>query len=123
MLNNFQNKRVTVMGLGVYPKGSGIEAVKFFLRQGAIVTVTDLRSAKELEENVQEVVKYYGRLPKLIPPPTSPYLKGRNKWRPTLKVRGGEGGVMKRLTFILGRHREEDFKNAEVVFQNPSRSE
>ncbi len=97
------------MGLGLYKEGSGTEAVKFFLRQGAAVTVTDLRSAKDLEKSVKELVKYYSRLPKRITPPrSSPYLKGR------------KGGVTQKLTFILGKHREEDFKNADVVFQNPS---
>ncbi len=103
---DFKNKSVTVMGLGLYEKGTGIEAVKFFLRQGAIVTVTDVRSAKDLAESVEEVVRYYNKLPKL-----------RNPSQPPLTLRGGE---KRKLTFILGKHREEDFKNADVVFQNPS---
>ena len=66
MISDFQNKRVTVMGLGLYKQGTGIEAVKFFLRCGARVTVTDLRSAKDLEGSVRELVRYYGRLPKHV---------------------------------------------------------
>ena len=120
MITDFQNKKVTVMGLGLYEKGTGIEAVKFFLRQGAIITVTDLRSAKELETSVQELVRYYGRLPRVHNPPhPSLTLREGDRSKPPLKIRGGAGGVM-RLTFILGRHREEDFKKADVIFQNPS---
>jgi len=118
---DFQNKRVTVMGLGLYEKGSGIESVKFFLRCGAKVTVTDLRSAKELEGSVRELVRYYSRLPKMHNPSQPPLnLRGGDRSSPPLKVRGAGGVMNQKLAFILGKHREEDFKNADVVFQNPS---
>ena len=112
--NDFQNKRVTVMGLGLYKQGTGIEAVKFFLRQGARVTVTDLRSAKDLAESVEEVVRYYNKLPRSVIASEAKQSRDRHGLRPR------DDDSVKRLVFILGKHREEDFKNADVVFQNPS---
>src|SRR3989339_1375417 len=75
--------------------------------QGKRVTVMDLRSAKELEESVQGLVKYYGRLPRT---------KGVG-WG--LVPRRGMGQAPT-LRFVFGKHREEDFKNTDLVFQNPS---
>src|SRR5579871_6603594 len=46
MSTDFSGKRVTVMGLGSF--GGGIGAVKFLAAQGALVTVTDLKTAAEL---------------------------------------------------------------------------
>ncbi|MBI2551807.1 UDP-N-acetylmuramoyl-L-alanine--D-glutamate ligase [Candidatus Uhrbacteria bacterium] len=108
MLTNFQNKRVTVMGLGLYEKGTGIEAVKFFLRQGSKVTVTDLRSARELEGSVRELVKYWTGL------------RHRAKGIERRAKNSKPLALSPKLAFVFGKHREEDFKNADVVFQNPS---
>lgn len=47
----FRGKRVTVMGLGLFGGGSGVST--FLLRQGAQVTVTDLRSEEALRESVE----------------------------------------------------------------------
>ena len=47
MIDRFHDLRVTVMGLGSF--GGGIGAVRFLVRSGARVTVTDLRSAAELQ--------------------------------------------------------------------------
>jgi UDP-N-acetylmuramoylalanine--D-glutamate ligase len=44
--HEFHNRRVTVMGLGTF--GGGVGTVRFLVQRGAIVTVTDLRSAEEL---------------------------------------------------------------------------
>ena len=38
---NLKGQRVTVMGLGLF--GGGVGAVRFLVREGAEVTVTDLR--------------------------------------------------------------------------------
>lgn len=44
-------KRVLVMGLGLF--GGGVGATRFLVQQGAIVTVTDLRSAQDLSASVR----------------------------------------------------------------------
>ena len=80
--NEYKNKKVLIAGLGLYMKGSGISAARFFARQGAIVTVTDIKSRNELKESIKE-------------------LKG-------LKIK-----------YVLGKHRVNDFKNADIVIKNP----
>lgn len=52
---DFRDRRVTVMGLGSF--GGGLGAVQFLVRQGAVVTVTDVRSAAELSEPLAELDK------------------------------------------------------------------
>ena len=48
---DFKNKRVTVMGLGLF--GGGLGITKYLSNQGADVTVTDLRSKDELKESIE----------------------------------------------------------------------
>lgn len=75
-------KRVTVMGLGQFGGGAG--AVRFLLDHGAIVTLTDLRSAGELESSLATIpVDQLGKL-------------------------------------VLGEHREEDFRNTDLIVVNPA---
>ena len=50
---SFQNKTVTVMGLGGF--GGGIGVVRFLAEQGAKIVVTDLRSAKELSSSLAQI--------------------------------------------------------------------
>jgi UDP-N-acetylmuramoylalanine--D-glutamate ligase len=50
MIDRFCGLRVTVMGLGSF--GGGIGAVRFLVRSGARVTVTDLRSAADLQSSI-----------------------------------------------------------------------
>lgn len=50
---DFRHRRVTVMGLGTF--GGGVGAVRFLVEHGAIVTVTDLRSAAELAEPIAQL--------------------------------------------------------------------
>lgn len=52
-LRDFNGKKVVIMGLGLYPQGSGISAAKFFARRGANVLVTDLKSRKELANQIK----------------------------------------------------------------------
>jgi UDP-N-acetylmuramoylalanine--D-glutamate ligase len=47
----FKDKKVTVMGLGLF--GGGVGATKFLVSQGAEVTVTDLKSAEELSDSLK----------------------------------------------------------------------
>ncbi len=52
-LDNIKNKAVTVMGLGL--NGGGLATAKFFAEKGAIVTVTDLKTAEELRPSVEKL--------------------------------------------------------------------
>ncbi len=46
----FSNKRVLVMGLGVH--GGGVGVARWLAKQGARVTVTDLKHREELESSL-----------------------------------------------------------------------
>ena len=83
---NFRDKKITVMGLGLLGRGVGV--VKFLAEKGARVTVTDLKSAKDLAPSVREI-KIFLKNKKGAPP----------------------------VKFILGKHRPEDFKNVDMVFK------
>src|SRR5689334_15523784 len=50
---DFKNKRVLVMGLGLH--GGGLGVTRWLLKQGAKVTVTDLRSAEVLKPTLEEL--------------------------------------------------------------------
>ncbi len=56
----FKDKKVTIMGLGLH--GGGVGVTIFFCKQGAKVIVTDIKSAKYLQESIQKLkgfnVKY-----------------------------------------------------------------
>ncbi len=82
------------MGLGLNPKGSGISAAKFFASAGAKVTVTDLKTKKELAPSL--------KLLKNLPTCHAEAPKER-----------------RRIKYVLGRHNEEDFENADLVIKNP----
>ncbi len=53
---NLQGKRVTVMGLGVH--GGGLGVARFLAQHDAIVTVTDLRSAEQLQPSLDALREY-----------------------------------------------------------------
>ncbi len=77
---DLQGKRVLVMGLGL--QGSGMAAARYAAQQGALVRVTDMKSAQVLEPSVRALTG----LP---------------------------------IEFILGEHREADFRWADIVIRNP----
>ncbi len=77
---DLQGKRVLVMGLGL--QGSGMASARYAAQQGALVRVTDMKSAQVLEPSVRAL----SGLP---------------------------------IEFILGEHREEDFRWADIVIRNP----
>ncbi|HLH61042.1 MAG TPA: UDP-N-acetylmuramoyl-L-alanine--D-glutamate ligase [Ktedonobacteraceae bacterium] len=77
---DLRGKRVLIMGLGLH--GSGIASARFAAQQGAIVRVTDVRSAEVLA--------------------------------PSIKTLEGLP-----IEYVLGEHREEDFRWAEVVIRVP----
>lgn len=74
-------RRALVMGLGRF--GGGVGATRFLAARGARVTVTDLRSADELEEGLAE-------------------LEGLE------------------VELVLGEHKDEDFRSADLVVPNPA---
>jgi UDP-N-acetylmuramoylalanine--D-glutamate ligase len=82
----FKGKKVTVMGLGLLGRGIGI--VKYLAGKGAKVTVTDLKSAKDLASSIREIKNF---------------LKNKKRIQP--------------VKFVLGKHRLEDFKNVDMVFK------
>ena len=53
MYKEFKNKKITVMGLGLF--GGGVGVAQFLARQGAHVTITDLRSANELAPSIKQL--------------------------------------------------------------------
>jgi UDP-N-acetylmuramoylalanine--D-glutamate ligase len=84
-----QDKRVTVMGLGLF--GGGVETIRYLAARGARVTVTDLRPDRELRESLElleglDVRRVLGRhragdftdcdlvVANPAVPPTSPFL-------------------------------------------------
>ncbi len=86
---DFKNKRVTIMGLGVNQGGLGIS--KWFLQQGARLTVTDLKDRHALEASIDDLERLRTKL----------------------------GKKAHAVRYVLGEHREEDFKNADLIIQNP----
>lgn len=76
-----RRRHIVIMGLGLH--GGGVGAVKFFAGMGAYVTVTDLRSKKELQPSLRKL------------------------------------STFKNIRYVLGRHRAEDFKTADLIIKNP----
>ena len=52
-LKDLKGKKITVMGLGLH--GGAIGTIKFLLRHGAKVLVTDIKSRQELEESIAKL--------------------------------------------------------------------
>lgn len=52
-LDDIKNKKVTIMGLGL--NGGGEACVRFFLRHGAYVTVTDMKIADQLAPTINSI--------------------------------------------------------------------
>lgn len=95
-LSELQDAIVTVMGLGRYKQGSGTGAVKWLMRHGAQIVITDLKSEKELRESVEEISAWYEKYRKEFP--------DRDIYQPV---------------FVLGEHHEDDFTEAQLIVQNP----
>lgn len=85
-LDEIKGKRITVMGLGL--NGGGEAAVRFLLKHGAEVLVTDMKSEAQLKPTLNSIA-YDSSLDKT------------------------------HLTYVLGEHRKEDFRNADCVIKNP----
>jgi len=80
-VEELENARITVMGLGLH--GGGAAAARFCAERGAQVTVTDLQSEEALG--------------------------------PSLETLAGLP-----IRYVLGRHEEPDFRNADMVIKNPA---
>ncbi len=59
---NYQNKKVTLIGLGVFPQGSGISAAKYLLKQGAKLTITDLKTHAQLKDQIKRLKRYESQI-------------------------------------------------------------
>ncbi|NTV44907.1 MAG: UDP-N-acetylmuramoyl-L-alanine--D-glutamate ligase [Candidatus Yonathbacteria bacterium] len=54
--NLFAGKKITILGLGLLGRGTGVTA--FLARYGAILTVTDLKTKEELKSSLAKLAKY-----------------------------------------------------------------
>ena len=52
-IDAIRDKRVTIMGLGL--NGGGEAAVRFFLKKGAYVLVTDMKTQEQLQETIDRI--------------------------------------------------------------------
>ena len=50
---DFKDKKVTVMGLGLF--GGGVATVNWLVKHGAKVTVTDLKTKRELKSSLNKL--------------------------------------------------------------------
>ncbi len=87
------------MGLGTL--GGGIASAKWFVSQGAKVTVTDLRTEKRLKNSLEKLG----------------YFKNRDLKGGTMTRHSAHKEVVE---FVLGRHRVQDFKNNDIIVVNPA---
>lgn len=92
---NYANRKIVVMGLGLH--GGGLPVAKWFFTQGAEVIVTDLKKREELLPTIEALDTFC----------RSYRLKHSNQ-------------KFISLEYILGRHREEDFRTCDLVVQNPA---
>ncbi|MBT4516897.1 MAG: UDP-N-acetylmuramoyl-L-alanine--D-glutamate ligase [Candidatus Komeilibacteria bacterium] len=58
MVKSFKGKKVLVMGLGLH--GGALSVVKWLLRHGAIITITDLKTKAQLKTSLEEISKLRG---------------------------------------------------------------
>ncbi len=56
---DFKNKKIVLMGLGNYEDGSGISAALFFAKEGAKLLITDLKTKKDLENQIKRLKKFH----------------------------------------------------------------
>lgn len=85
-LEEIKDKKITIMGLGL--NGGGEACVRFFLKYGAYVTVTDMKTKEQLQKTIDS-------------------------------IENDESLDKSRLSYVLGQHNVEDFKNAYCVIKNP----
>lgn len=81
-ISYFKDKKITLMGLGLLGRGIGV--ARFLAENGAILTVTDLKSETELAPALLELKDF-----------------------PNIK-------------YVLGGHKLEDFKEADLILRAPN---
>lgn len=54
------NKHVLILGLGLYPQGSGVSALRYLYSQGAKLIVSDMKSLKDLEPQLKRLKSLKG---------------------------------------------------------------
>ncbi len=86
-LTSWTKKRVVIAGLGVH--GGGLAVAKWLLKQGARLTVTDLKTQSQLQSSIDKL----------------------EQWRRRYGLQPVE--------YVLGRHRISDFTKADLIIQNP----
>jgi UDP-N-acetylmuramoylalanine--D-glutamate ligase len=79
-----------VLVMGLGLHGGGLESARYLARHGALLTVTDLRDEKELAPSIARLEASFGGAP-----------AGRA------------------IRYVLGRHEQEDFEQADMVIKNP----
>ncbi len=82
----FGGKKITVHGLGLL--GRGIGDVIFLAKEGADLTVTDLKTRDQLKPSLEKIKKEVGPV------------------------------LYKKIKFVLGGHRLEDFKNKDFILKS-----
>lgn len=99
---NLKGKKVLVVGLGTL--GGGVATVKWLTKQGAALTVTDLRSAEKLRDSLKALG---------IKKTTAFEHKGHES---SVVIHRGTAG---KIRFVLGCHRVKDFEEADCVVVGP----
>ncbi|MBU1292291.1 UDP-N-acetylmuramoyl-L-alanine--D-glutamate ligase, partial [Patescibacteria group bacterium] len=56
--SHFQGKKITLMGLGLLGRGLGV--ARFLIEQGAQLTITDLKTKRELTDSLKKLSKFKG---------------------------------------------------------------
>lgn len=60
MNKKWLNKHVLILGLGSYPQGSGVSALRYLYSQGAKLIVSDMKSRKDLEPQLKRLKSLKG---------------------------------------------------------------
>ncbi|MFC1639053.1 Mur ligase family protein [Patescibacteria group bacterium] len=89
----YNNKKVTVMGLGRH--GGALGVAKWLAARGARLIVTDLKGEDELRPSVAELER-------------------------AVKKARAAGVRVPKVRYALGRHDEADFRNVDLVYRNPA---
>ena len=91
----FRGKKITLMGLGLL--GRGVGDAKFLAEMGADLIITDLKTEKELALSLMKLKKLQATCP--------------------TRPNGSSGRTARRVTYVLGEHRLEDFQNRDLIIK------
>lgn len=104
---DFKNKKVLVMGLGKL--GGGVATTKWLVKHGAKVTVTDLRTKRDLASSIRALGAAAGKARPV-----------RNLARAKRARRAPRRAISNEVKFVLGKHRAEDFRRNDLIVVNPA---